>query len=544
MIVSKPLKKLFISFLLFTTSFIYAQEELSFEITVTSLPYEYNFDLPEGGYVLITYDEISGNITPQCEIYDFLKNSRGMNAARVDFGGNVTLRFHEKYYGSANPPLSFKAKITIYEEDDVLEPNDNIEEAVKIDFFTWYQAVLFPEYDKDFFKFEIMNPGFIRPNITATDLRHYWRLYNEEGSFITGEFPYYAEKGKYSLELAADYNYKSQQPLTFMLMYSKQVDELEYNDTIPAPIELGKMYQVNFEKAKDVDQIKISSEKPGVIHFDAVGYEPYRLYISVNGDQGNYGVPLAIPTNGQDDIVLTLSPDWYNWSDKAFLIEAKHQELLDPNEFNDSIAVSTPIKAEEVKYFTLYPKTDMDVFHVTTTGETVITANITDGLAIETPLNMYDYYLEVLNSNNEVIGPMNGRVSNYGILYTSPILKEAGEYYIRISSRANTLRNEQLLGLKLYGKNIEKASGSKSRGRSALYLVGIELDSITGNIMESLAEHSNVPYTAIDSTTNMATALNDVMQKAIRKDAHWFWKVLIVLVILTAGYFGYKKFKK
>ncbi len=502
----------------------------NFTIQGNQLPTEKTFVINESGILIVEFDEASINNNIQAEITPYLSKNITVNEARIDFTGNVKIIIKQRYNRVYNETIN--ATIKLLPIIDAFEPNDTFDQSANIGLFTWYQNMMFPKGDVDFFKFRTEKPYWIYPEFQESTLRLKTELYNSQNEYLTNTFPYYAKAGEYTYKIAPSYSQSSKDSIFFKLVILPEYDELEPNNESHVLIENKKRYRVNFSAKTDVDLLLLKANENGYAIFETANILRERVRFQY---KKNYGNPLVVPTKKGDSIKVKMLPT-RDWTNVPFLLYSEIQNVLDVNEPNDSIPIATRLNRNEGLYFSIFPSTDEDWFEVITTGESKITVNVFDELFKTGNVNPKDIIFELYDSEKTFKYPLKYRFSSFGAIYSTEVIKDAGNWYLRAIS-SKQLQTERLLGIKIFGSNIEGEANKSDF--DDIYFVGFELDSSANLSIKSLVETTSAPYVMVDSTGSLGKTMSKVFKEAKREGNSKIWVVILILVIIIAVYYWF-----
>lgn len=533
-------RSLIISILISVSTGLHAQEKLLETISYngSSLPMVKSIYIEDPGYILAEPDSASILNGITIEFTDSVSRRTDISQTRVDFPGNISMRIYQKYNSTVS--IGGTIRIKYYPMGDVLEPNDKVEQAAVILPNTWYQFNLFPNTDQDNFLIEINKAAWVNPMIQPYVPNLKWQIKRENGESLSLSFPYYAKPGKYILNLYNTSNQSSLEPLAFKVKLQGESDQLEPNDTIAAEIRMNKYYSVNLSNRNDVDNFFIRPDDGGVITIRSFQVPQGTVLFSTTLNEKEYnGNPLVIPTGNlkRVEVKMTVAVNHY---DLPFFIKAEETEWLDPTESNDSLGSAVSISKSKGIYFSIFPRNDEDWFQITTTGPGTIILNLYDAVSAQTQIG-YMYQLELYDTSKTMVKSLS-RDSDQGIIFASGYLREAGDWFLRVTKNTDQA-SEQLLALRVFGPNVSGKSPT-DESYNDIYFIGFELDTSSNMILTALSESADAHFTMVDSAASLEKVLSDVFADAKKRKSSGpgFWiAVSAALVLLAIGFWIYRK---
>jgi hypothetical protein len=356
-------------------------------------------------------------------------------------------------------------------------------------------------------------------------------LLNEKGEFISDRFPFFGSAGKYILKLLSAQNISSFEPVTFQVNLLPEMDQLEPNDTTPVVITKNKFYPVSLASPSDIDNFSIKTKGAGYLTIKTAQAPAQSVLFSctINGKEFR-GNPLVIPAgaSAKTDIKMMAGTHYYN---RPFFIIAEENTVLDPAEPNDSLAAAIAVTKSKGVYFSIFPSGDEDWFRVRTTGPGRIILNVFDALESQSDLSRV-LRVELYDTAKHSID-MGGRNTDFGIIWASEYLKQAGDWYIRIAG--NTAEPaERLLAMRIFGPNV---SGNAGTGESFddIYFIGFELDTSANNMLTALSETTDSKLFMVDSTGSLEQVLYNVFEEAKKRKRASLWWIIGLGIVAGLG---------
>jgi hypothetical protein len=233
----------------------------------------------------------------------------------------------DKRGGSSKKAFRIRAKFV--EEFDEHEPNDEGEEAVKIDLEESMRSYVYPRGDRDLFRIDLERTGYLRARAEATpdELGAEVRFLRREASAgrllpISGyrKFPAAAsinEEGEYFVELGDDHDdAQSRKPIEWGLEFVPQMDSTEPNARWKDahPLLLGKPLKIALFPKGDRDHFRIVPRRSMELRLeakDAQGVTP-QLQLVRDGESGHEnlsewkGLPADFSLEGGEEYFLIL----------------------------------------------------------------------------------------------------------------------------------------------------------------------------------------------------------------------------------------------
>ncbi len=292
------------------------------------------------------------------------------------------------------------------------EPNNTIEEAGSITPGELFQATIHPRGDRDWYKVEVDEPGYIR--IQASDVPEELRLEvafalydqwepDKEKSLrnwhrLPDALPVY-EAGTYYFVIIDDYNDQaSEKAFQLKVDFLEEFDEFEPNDNPEdaKSVEFEKELNVGIYPVGDRDWFKVNAPEQGYLVLSSKdvpeGIQPevrIALYDEwadpkVNVLQNWRNLPAAcfIPDSGEYHLTLI---DDYNdaCSEIPFKIKIDFLEEMDAHEPNDDFKDAKTIERGDTLQVAVFPTGDQDYFKINTGNSkelTFLTRDVPGGI--------------------------------------------------------------------------------------------------------------------------------------------------------------------
>lgn len=501
-----------------------------------SLPLSKSIRLPEPGYLIAVADSLSRVNQVEVRFTDSISLRSDINAARVDFPGNISLLIHQRH-GNATT-LNGTIAIRFIPLDDVLEPNDLPEQGALVTINTWYQATLFPARDRDHFRVKLEKAGWLTPE-TREDRRSFaWEIFGEEGTSLGTVFPYQAKPGTYILGLQRNAHPDGPEPVHLKITVLPESDPLEPNDSVAVAIEMNKYHTVEFSTPRDIDRFLLKTAGKNYVTIRSYQVPSDQVKFSTTLHEKTYsGNPLVIPAgNKETEVIMTSAGELFH---RPFFIRAEETARLDPNENNDSLPAATKLDKSRGVYFSVYPEGDEDWFHIKTKSGGRIILNLLDAVASHTRIQSY-YRVELFDTARQSM-EVAARETDRGVIYASGYLPTEGDWFLRITRRG-PMEEEQLLALRVFGPGVA-GSTPDDESFDDIFFIGFELDTSANMLLAALSESANANMVLVDSSASLEKVLNEVFAEAKRNRGarSWLPYALIGVALAGAGLYFYRK---
>lgn len=421
-------------------------------------------------------------------------------------------------------------------EPDILEPNDNREQAVDVELYTSYWVSLYPEGDQDHFSFTLNKTMAVQPEATGASQGISWEILDEKGNPVGNRFPVILSAGRYFARLTG---YAS--PEAFMIKI-RAVPETVLSK-IPPLLKPGQPYLISLSAPGATDSFKVRAGHTGYLTLQSFQLKDGLVQFTCNKDGREHrGNPLVIPVKKGEIISAgAYATGQYN-PGTPFTLFLAGSEWLDSYEVNDSIPAATRIDKSDPAYFSIYPSGDTDWFKVKVTHPGKIFASLSFAFSSGSLVNRFPFTIELYDEKRNSAGTFGYRYTGAGYIYGSTYLREPGSYYMKIFSN-DDLSEEHLLRMQLFG-NVSGNSGETAF--KDIYFIGFELDTSANMALEALAESQGANVTMVDSTGSLQESLYAIFEDAQKRkrSGDWLWWGTAILLAGGAGFWVYRNRKK
>jgi len=366
--------------------------------------------------------------------------------------------------GSDIAPLSFSTRFVA--SPDLLEPNDNLAQAIPIEATSTQTMAIFPARDSDWLELAIVQPGELTLEVQSPpeNLLLSWRVLDGNGAEVQywspaarpggdlfGTFDV-ARPGRYYLQLAAsDAATSSVEPFELDLSFKASLDAFEPNDTIGSarPLTPGGEVPFTMLPRGDNDWFRVTVDQPGELALQ-IDEGPENLDINyrvVNSDWSElaYWVPPYRKGGLTEGFVDLPRPGTYflQIADGAYdgrsiepaTLRTAFSPTLGSNEPNNAFGEATPVEitGETVAHILPLGDGDWHVFHADGPGELDVAI---DGV----PENL-DIAFRLLNADRAEIQYWVSAPRPGGLTSGTVAIPAAGWYWMEIRDGNNNARS-------------------------------------------------------------------------------------------------------
>lgn len=320
-------------------------------------------ECPRRGYLFV---ELAGPVegfTLAAELIDEDGHKLGVNQARLEVGGPVTLAVRDRWGNFASmEPLPLR--VTWFPETDAGEPNDGPEDAVELELAQWHEALMAPIGDEDYFRVPVDGTGYL--SVEGFDwpenIELVWTLRDPQtGEPLQTRWPVAVEPGEYLVSVRERWNNRwSMEPFRFCLRFTPAAKITPREAAEAVTMADGEVRRIRLMQPGEQDRLAVEVTGPSLVRVSAEAAGSGVLVIrDATGREGN---PLWIRTSGAERHELTVRERWEKPVPGKLEVAVEMVPEVDPGEPNSLSDPATPLRPGERVAFFLFPEDDVDGF--------------------------------------------------------------------------------------------------------------------------------------------------------------------------------------
>ena len=400
----------------------------------------YRMEVEKAGLIRLELSQVPENIEIGLALYDqdnnHILSKEALNAGdplQETYLAPSSGTYYVKIYDRGDNdysvmPYTLTAGFTPME--DPSEPNDRFSQATELAEKNQVSGIIYPENDKDWYRFSVEQAGTLRVQLTQTDgIQARIRLYTDSKTELKGMVA--ENKGDVLLLI-----YEITEPDIYYLLINDDGDNDYSFQSYVLTIEGGA-----FTTAYPIASIDDLSPNPAIqdspVTLSGSGTDEdgfivfYEWSSDRDGALGNSSVlTLDNLSEGAHRIALRVQDDEGNWSGRVYKHLYITDEILSESEYNNVMDSANPVPLDTWLVGNIYPKNDADFYKIYLDRRGYISA-LVDPVpqGMEADIEFWDQDGDYLYERNSANNP--------GDRVSCAFYANTGWHYVKISDNAS-----------------------------------------------------------------------------------------------------------